>query len=76
MAIYSIDYWYPGRLGDFKKYSIPNKKTNHNHKEDLGCIPRLLLKRYHKTSELVQILYHPTCALSEIIEQWNKYQDT
>ena len=37
--------------GDFKNY-MPNKKTNHNHNEDLGCIPGLLLKRYHKTSKV------------------------
>ena len=55
---------------------MSNKKTNHNHKGDLGCIPGLLLKRYHKTLKLVQIVYHSACALSEIIEQWNKYQDT
>ena len=44
---------------------MPNKKTNHNHKEDLGCVPGLLLKRYHKTSKLVQIVYHPACTLLE-----------
>ena len=31
---------------------MPNKKSNHNHEEDLGCVPRLLLKRYHKTSKV------------------------
>ena len=58
------------------KNNMSNKKTNHNHKGDLGCVLGLLLKHYHKTSKLVQIVYHPACALSEIIEQWNKYQDT
>ena len=47
-----------------------------NQKENLGCVPGLLLMRYHKTPKSVQIMYHPACALSEIIEQWNKYQDT
>ena len=28
-----------------------------------------------ETSKLVQIVYHSACALSEIIEQWNEYQD-
>ena len=50
------------------KNKMSNKKTNHNHEEDLGCVLGLLLKCYHKTSKLVQIVYHPTCALSEIIE--------
>ena len=76
MVINLVDYLYPGRLGDLKKYSMLNKKTNHNHKEDLRCIPGLLPKCYHKTSKLVEIIYHPACALLEIIEQWNKYQDT
>ena len=49
--------------------SMPNMKTNHNHKEDLGCVLGLLLKRHHKTSKLIQIVYHPACALLEIIEQ-------
>ena len=44
-----VDWGYLGRLDDLKN-SMSNKKTNHNHKEDLGCIPGLLLKRYHKTS--------------------------
>ena len=50
----------------------------HNHKEDLGCVPGPHLKRCHKTLELVQIIYHPTCTLLETIEQWNIYiyQDT
>ena len=69
-----VNYRYLGRLGDLKN-SMPNKKTNHNHKEDLGCVPGLLLKWYHKTSKLVQIMYHPACTLSEIMMQWNKYQD-
>ena len=55
-------------LGDLKN-SMPNKKAKHNHKEDLGCVPGPHLKRCHKTSELVQIIYHPTYALLEIIEQ-------
>ena len=55
---------------------MSNKKTNHNHKGDLGCVLGLLLKHYHKTSKLVQIVYYLVCALSEIIEQWNKYQST
>ena len=29
---------------------MPNKKTNHNHREDLGCVPGPLLECYHKTS--------------------------
>ena len=29
---------------------MPNKKTNHIHIEDLGCVPGPLLERYHKTS--------------------------
>ena len=29
---------------------MPNKKTNHNHAEDLGCVLGPLLKSYHKTS--------------------------
>ena len=29
---------------------MPNKKTNHNHIQDLGCVPRPLLEHYHKTS--------------------------
>ena len=58
------------------KIACQIRKTNHNHKEDLGCVPRLLLKRHHKASKLVQIVYHPACGLSEIIEQRNKYQDT
>ena len=28
-----------------------------------------------ETSKLVQMVYHSTCALLEIIEQWNEYQD-
>ena len=48
---------------------MPNKKAKHNHKEYLGCVHGLHLKRCHKTSELVQIIYHPTYALLEIIEQ-------
>ena len=52
-----------------------NKETNHNHEEDFGCVLGLLLKRYHKTSKLVQIVYHSTCVLLEIIEQYNKHQD-
>ena len=32
------------------KIACQTKKTNHNHKEDLGCVPGLLLKHYHKTS--------------------------
>ena len=28
---------------------MPNKKSNHIHKGELGCVPGLLLKRYHKT---------------------------
>ena len=32
--------------------------------------------RYHKTPKLVQIICHTACTLSEIIEQWKKYQDT
>ena len=46
------------------KDSMPNKKTNHNHKGDLGCVPGQFLKCYHKTSKLVQIVYHPAYALS------------
>ena len=56
---------------------MPNKKTNHNHEEDLRCVPGLLLKRYHKTLKLVQIVYHTICTLSAIIEQMKHiYQDT
>ena len=55
------------------KNSMPNKKAKHNHKEDLGCVPRPYLKGCHKTSKLVQIIYLPACALLEIIEQWNIY---
>ena len=51
------------------KNSMPNKKAKHNHKEDLGCVPGSHLKRCHETLELVQIIYHPTCTLLEIIEQ-------
>ena len=29
---------------------MSNKKTNHNHIGDLGCVPGPLLERYHKTS--------------------------
>ena len=47
MTINLVDYRYLGRLGDFKN-SMPNKKTNHNPKEDLGCVPGLFLKRYHR----------------------------
>ena len=32
------------------KNSMLNKKINHNHIEDLGCVTETLLKRYHKTS--------------------------
>ena len=39
--------------GDFET-SMPNKKSNHNYKEELGCVLGLLLKRYHKTSKLVK----------------------
>ena len=45
----AIDSKYLGRISDFKN-SRPNNKTNHNHKEDLGCVPGFLLKCYHKTS--------------------------
>ena len=31
-----------------------NKKTNHTHKEELGCVPGPHLKRYKKTSKLAQ----------------------
>ena len=71
-----VNYRYLGRLGDFKN-NMPNKKTNHNHEEDLGCVPGLLFKWYHKTLKLVQIVYHTICTLSEIIEQMKHiYQDT
>ena len=40
------------------------RKTNHNHEEDLGCVPGLLLKRYYKTLKLVmKIVYHPASTL-------------
>ena len=51
------------------KNSMLNKKIDHNHEEDLGCVHGLLLKHYHKTSKLVQIVYHLACVLLEIIEQ-------
>ena len=53
-----------------------NKKSQIMIIKDLGCVLGLLLKHYHKTSKLVQIVYYLLCALSEIIEQWNKYQGT
>ena len=28
---------------------MSNKKSNYNHKGELGCIPKLLLTYYHKT---------------------------
>ena len=28
---------------------MPSKKNNHNHIEDLGCVPETLLERNHKT---------------------------
>ena len=62
--------------GDLKKWYAKQEKSNHDHKRGLGCILGLLLKRYHNTSKLVQIVYHPTCTLSEIIEQWNIYIKT
>ena len=51
------------------KLACQIRKTNHNHKEDLGYVPGLLLKRHCKTSKLVQIVYRSACALSEKIEQ-------
>ena len=54
------------------KLACQIRKNNHNHKGNLGCVPGLFLKRYHKTSKLVQIIYHLACVLSEIIERWNK----
>ena len=53
-----------------------NKKSQIMIIKDLGCVLGLLFKYYHKTSKLVQIVYHLVCALLEIIEQWNKYQGT
>ena len=50
MTINLVNHGYLGRQGDLKikKNSMLNKKINHNHKEDLRCVPSLLLKRYHK----------------------------
>ena len=55
---------------------MPNKKTNHNHEEDLRCVPGLLLKRYHKTLKLVQIVYHPARFIKNNRTMKHIYQDT
>ena len=49
-----------------------NKNSNRNHKEWLGCVPRLLLKCNHKTSKLVK----KKCILSYIIKQVSRQLST
>ena len=48
MAINRFNYGYLSRLGGSKKIACQTI-SNHN-KGRLGCVPGLLLKRYHKTS--------------------------
>ena len=50
-----------------------NKNSNRNHKEWLGCVPRLLLKCYHKTSKLV---IKKKSILSYIIKQVSRQSST
>ena len=56
---------------------MPNKKANHNHKENLGCVLGLLLRCSHKTSKLVwqdntTFLMHSIHSNNQAINQSNQ----
>lgn len=51
---------------------MSKKKPNHNYKEELGCVPKLLVECYQKTSNLIQKIKHITCILSEKIKQTSR----
>ena len=50
------------------RLACQTKIQKHNHKEGIECVPKLLLKRYHKTSKCLEI-WHATCILSKQIKQ-------
>ena len=40
---------------------MPNKKSNHNRKGELGCVLGPLLKCYHKTVKVSSGIWHTIC---------------
>ena len=57
---------------------MPKKKSNHNGKGMLGCVPGLPLKRYHKTLKLTQkystrhVFYHSKSNKHIGTQGWNQ----